>query len=62
MLQSPSIHSPALLFPALSSQLWKKPLFSLQGVGGKNGREGRRIQVPFPLQVSCSKEKPYFLC
>jgi hypothetical protein len=29
---------------------------SLQGVGGKNGREGRCIQV------SCSKEKPYLLC
>jgi hypothetical protein len=40
----------------------KKTLFALQGVGGKNGREGRCIQVPSPLQVSCSKEKPYFLC
>ncbi len=27
----------------------KKTLFSLQGVGGKNGRQGRYIQVPSPL-------------
>ncbi len=36
------------------SLLWvsnyeKKTLFSLQGVGGKNGRQGRCIQVPSPL-------------
>jgi hypothetical protein len=45
----------------LSSQLvFKKTLFSLQGLGGKNGREGKCIQVPSPLQVSCSNEKPHF--
>jgi hypothetical protein len=40
----------------------KKTLFSLQGFGGKNGRQKKCIQVPSPRQVSCSNEKPYFLC